>query len=171
MSKFFQKPYDVELYLPKNDREEFGPGAKDIQVCKSCQAVYYFKSWHHSDAPLPGIKRHIRQFKLTTCPACHMIAQHLYEGEVRIKGVPSQVGRELRRLIRSFGARASSRDCQHRIINVFTRPQNWVVTTTENQLAVRLAKKIRDAFKKVGVRIAHSHSPDDVGRAVVSFNQ
>ncbi len=50
------------------------------------------------------------------------------------------------------------------------------ITTTENQLAVKLAKKIKDTFKpacagrKVDMKISYSPAPSDVAYVKIVFS-
>ncbi len=99
-----------------------------------------------------------------------MAAHHLYEGELTIENVPAKVRKELSQLVKHFGKTATERDPQDRIIDIERKGASWRITTTENQLASRLAKKVRESFKKhVAVHISHSKEPYEVDRVRATF--
>lgn len=157
------------LYKPRTESQEFGQAKKNFRQCRDCGAVYSDKAWH-PDSPAKESATFGQQLFMTRCPACQMVANRQYEGVVIIQDIPQQYRHELLHMIRGFGVRAYAQDCQHRIIEIRQEENDkWVVTTTENQLAVRLAKKIREVFDKVQVRTAHSRQPDDVVRLWVRF--
>lgn len=109
------------------------------------------------------------QINFALCPADTMTSQGLYEGEITIEKVPRQYHVELLNLIKGFGSRAYTRDCQDRIIDIKKKGNNFVVTTTENQLAQKLAKKIKQVFNKVDLTISHSREPYEVERIIIKF--
>lgn len=112
-----------------------------------------------------------RELKIpfVTCPADAMIREGQFEGEVTITKIPSAYRTELLNLIENFGERAMERDNQHRVSNVQDDDDTIVVTTTENQLAVKLGKKIKHVFNKVDVDISYSEEPYQVARVSVQF--
>ena len=66
---------------------------------------------------------------------------------------------ELSNLVYSYGRKAFERDPQDRLVAVTQRGSAMEVTTTNNQQAVRLAKKIRDVFSKVTLAFSYSEEP------------
>ncbi|OHA84960.1 MAG: hypothetical protein A2408_02775 [Candidatus Yonathbacteria bacterium RIFOXYC1_FULL_52_10] len=94
----------------------------------------------------------------------------MFEGELVLRNLPAAIEEEVLRLVRGFGARALRRDSQHRIIAIEHLKGVWRITTTENQLAIRLAKKIRDTFKRATLAISHSREPFEVGRVNMVFS-
>jgi len=107
--------------------------------------VLFKKEWHHPDSKLLeqarlGWKKGVR---FTTCPACMMIKNHTYEGEVIIRNIPKKFEGELFRLITAYCTRATKRDPQDRVIAIKKQRGGYRVTTTEDELAVKLAKKIK----------------------------
>lgn len=172
MAKIFRRQYDVSLAKRKRDEDEFGPGKKGIIICPECGCAYFKKSWHHDFKGLPDVKEGKDipvKFKL--CPADQMIKNHQFEGEVRIKNIPQKYRADLEKLIAAFGKRAYNRDPMDRIINIKKSGANWIVTTTENQLANKLAKKISQTFKKSKVKTSFIQEPGDVARSVVEFGK
>ncbi len=170
MKNMFKRPYNIMLYKERAEFEEFGRAQKDFRLCRVCHAIYYSKSWHHlRTINISGVKKR-ETLWITKCPACKMVADNQYEGLVSIKNIPSRFENELQNMIKAYARRAYEKDCQHRLIALNKKDQsNWMVTTTENQLANRLAQKIRDVFDKVDVKISYSKEPDDVERVKVSF--
>ena len=100
-----------------------------------------------------------------------MIKNKQYEGEVIIKNVPEKYEVELINLIVSYNERAQKRDPQDRVITVEKYKEGYRFTTTENQLAVRLAKKIQSTFGKsrVDMHVSYSAEPYEVDRALLTF--
>jgi hypothetical protein len=171
MQNMFKKPKDIMLYKERTEEQEFGPPQKDYRQCQKCRAIYFSKSWHHGSliniAGLLGSRHKVWD---TTCPACKMMEDNQYEGVVVIENIPKKYQNELFHLIKGFGVRAFNRDCQHRIIAIQKEASyKWVITTTENQLAGKLAKKIQEVFDKVEVKSSYSKQPDDVERVRIEF--
>lgn len=172
MRKMFKQAKGILRYRERTGDQEFGPPQKDYRQCEKCRAIYYEKSWHHSNhinaASLVG-SRH--KFWVTHCPACKMTDDHQYEGIAIIENIPKKYQNELFHMIKGYGLRAYKKDCQHRVIAINKEEKGkWVVTTTENQLAAKLAKKIKEVFDKVEVKTSYSQEPDDVERVSVKFN-
>jgi len=174
MSKFFKKVFGNprKTNLPKS-AVEAGPRKKErypsFAVCKKCHDVYYKKSWHYetdflNDKELDGL-----EIKSVLCPADTMVRDGLYEGMMRVEDVPQKYRVELLNLIKGYGRRARMRDSQVRIIEIIQKKGEVVVTTTENQLASKLGKKIKETFKNVEVNISHSKEPYQVTRVDVVF--
>src|SRR3989338_5482889 len=162
MSNFFRKAYNVNLPKSKRESEEFGGGKKGLVLCKKCTSAYYKKSW---------------PVHFTVCPACQMIHNKQYEGRIKIKNIPVVSEDRLDDLIRGFCHRAFERDPLDRLINLEKSlpagrqdGSDWTVTTTENQLANKLAKKIKDAFSKVKSKTKFAGDPSDVVEITIEFS-
>ena len=171
MRKMFKKPHDIMLYRERTEEQEFGLPQKDYRQCQTCKAIYHDKSWHHGKGINPAslLGSHHKLW-LTRCPACKMIGEHQYEGIVVIESIPRKYQNELFHMINGYGLRAYKKDCQHRIIAITKEEQaKWIVMTTENQLAAKLGKKIKEVFDKVEVKTSYSTEPDDVERVFVKF--
>jgi chlorite dismutase len=74
-------------------------------------------------------------------------------------------------LVEAFGRRAKQKDNQHRIISIKKNKSDLVITTTENQLAVKIAKKIKNTFKKTDIKISYSPAPSDVVYIKLDFKK
>ncbi len=134
--------------IPKSKKEEqeFGPGQIGIVLCKECGAVYYYKGWHHRLEDYQKLSED-KRIKFTLCPACQMIKDKMYEGQVILKNVPINKKEEILNLVKNVGQRAFQRDPLDRIIEIQEKNNNLEILTTENQLAVSIGKQIKRAFK------------------------
>ena len=98
-----------------------------------------------------------------------MIKNRPYEGIVTVKNIPAEKEKELINLIKNFCQTAFSIDPRHRLIAIKKEGSNLTVTLTENELANKLGKKIRDAFKKVKIKTSFVGDPSDVVMVTVEF--
>ncbi len=159
--------YNIEFPPQKIEKKEFPLGEKGIIVCPVCHSVYYKKSWHHNQNKDSNAKPQIAK-KL--CPACQMIKDKEFEGQLVINNFPSNPKTDLIKLIKNFCQRAFERDPLDRLIDIQTKSGNLIITTTENQLAVKLAKKIKEVFNKYKVQIKISYSPEPSDVAYIKIN-
>jgi hypothetical protein len=164
------------LKIPQPVREaehdEYGQGHKGVTECPECHNVRFKKRWHRSLHELNAHVKSILQVdNKVLCHACRMTQDHLFEGELLIKECPERHQEELLRLIHHVGKQAKEIDSQHRIINIDkTDLEVYRVTTTENQLADRIAKKIKKAFNTVEIHSSHSKEPSKVDRIHITFH-
>ncbi|MHB1118064.1 MAG: hypothetical protein ACYCZ7_00840 [Minisyncoccota bacterium] len=151
--------------------DEFGKAEKKLVVCTRCHQARIGKKWRTAASLLAkNLTAHKEGVHFTLCPACTMITKKLYEGEIVINGVPPSRETELLHMIVSFGARAQEIDPQDRISAIeHTKKGQIRVTTTENQLAQKIAKKIKSAFKKTSIDITRSKEPFQVTRIQVQL--
>jgi hypothetical protein len=169
---FGKKKSSVKLPKQKQEgrRDEYGRSKQGIAVCKVCHGVKYKKEWHSPEGAFIKMGRHSKgDVHLVICPACSMVKGGVYEGEIKIDNVPVKIRTEILKLVAAYGARARKRDPQDRIVNIKKEGSSFVITTTENQLAVRLAKKIYSTFKKSELKISHGKEPHEVSRISISF--
>ncbi len=181
--------FDQKTPKAKKETEEMGPGREDIVICKECEAVYYYKSWHHKLEDYPELKKS-KNVKFTLCPACRMEKSGKYEGEIIIENLPEDIKEDIKKLAKNFGKRAKEKDPMDRIISIeektIKRPtarqrrkadsrkeikgqKKLRILTTENQLAQRLGEKINEVFgKDNNISISHSDK-EDVIRVRISF--
>ena len=182
--------YPLKLPREKREEQEFGPGKIDYLICPECHCVYFDKSWHHSlEQDIKRFKEE-KQVKFQLCPACQMIKDGRFEGEIIIENVPEQFREDIKKLAKNFGKRAFGIDPMDRIISfqekTVKRPstqrkkgassrkefeglKDIQILTTENQLAVRLAKKIDEIFGgKPKTSISYSKE-EDIVRIKISF--
>ena len=136
--------------MSKAAMSEFGPGKHDYIFCPNGEAVYYKKSWHHASdfflrMPEAAQDKGV-SFKL--CPSHEMEKNKQFEGQVVIKNIPAQVREELVRLIEHMGEHAMRRDVLDRVLGMRWAKDQLTVTTSENQLAQKIGRKIKETFKK-----------------------
>ena len=147
MPRFLPKNFSWHFPKSKKEEQEFAKAKKDIFVCQVCGAAYWYKSWHHSLDDYPG-KIESKDIKLTTCPACQMIKDNKYEGELVLENVGDNEKLEIENLINNFGQLAFKRDPMARIISIEEVAKGMLrILFTENQLAKKLAKKIVKTYK------------------------
>jgi len=135
------------LQKRKGEGREIISGAAGIITCPKCHAVYFKKSWHGSAGKLPGKGTGRLSTDVKLCPACTMIKGGLYEGIVTIKNTPLKRRTEIIGLVENFCSRAEERDPMDRLIAIKRDKNLLTITTTENQLAHKLAKHIVKSFK------------------------
>jgi len=150
--------------------EEFGPGKREFIFCPNGEAVYYKKSWHHASeffANPPGLRDKRIRFKL--CPAHEMQKNKQYEGEIIIKNVSVKFRKDLVRLVENMGTTAMRIDVLDRILDLKFRINELRITTSENQLAQKIAKKVQSSFKnKIRIKILRGKG-SDVVRISIAF--
>lgn len=168
MAKKFRSERKNRPTKPTIELEEFGKGRKGLIICPDCKAVYYKKSWHHDIAHFAGKEDVSVKFML--CPADQMIKNKQYEGKVVVKNAPKELEAEIAHLIKNVGFSAFEKEPMHRLISIEKVKGELVAFTTENELAVSMAKKIGSAHKKAKVKISFGREPSDVAIAVVWFD-
>jgi NMD protein affecting ribosome stability and mRNA decay len=124
------------------------------------------KGWHHL-VSLSETSRPPVTFK--RCPACEMIANHQYEGRIRISGVPERYLHDLMRFVHNAGERAFKKNPMHRVIAMKPAEAGWEITTTENRLANVIARNITRIFKGASMKAHFAGNPSDVEEITVTF--
>lgn len=154
---------------PVKEEQEYGSGKKSITLCKKCEAAYYKKSWHHDIMEYKNLREDNR-VTFTVCPACKMIANQKFEGEVILENVPGACMDEVIRNIKNTGALAYERDPMERLISIKNKGERIEVQTTENQLARAVAREVAQAFKGATVQTRWSKE-ESVVRLKVTFRR
>lgn len=154
--------YRKGFKLSHHDSEEFDSGKIDIMFCPEGDAVYYYKSWHHNLRKYQHLSENKNvQFKL--CPFHLMKKNRQWEGEVRVIGVPIKFRAEVKKAARNMSDEAYRRDPMHRILNIKETRKEFIIFTSENQLARHIAKKIAQSHKNhFSKRIHKGKSSDPV---------
>ena len=161
--------YDNKIILPRTEAREISKGKSGLVFCKACEAVYYKKSWHRNLRDYKNLKENLA-VKFSLCPACEMIKNRQFEGEIIIENVPAKIKSDLINLAKAFSKRAFERDPMDRLIDIKETKEELRITMTENQLAVRLAKKIKETFKKAELKITYSPEPSDMVYIKLTFD-
>lgn len=143
----------------RKEESEFGLGQKEFLTCFDCGVVYFDKSWHRS--LLEEKSKHLnenRQFKFTICPACKMKKDKVFEGEVviKFKAEGLRLKADILNTVRNSDKQGQDRDPLDRILWMEEKEDRMHVFTSENQLAVKIGKKLRSSFPKSTLEIKHS---------------
>lgn len=153
----------------KSEEQEYGPGKKSITLCKKCEAAYYKKSWHHGIEDYKNLREDNRVI-FAVCPACQMIADRKFEGELILENVPGGYKEEILRNIKNTGTQAYEKDPMDRIIAIREEGGRVQVQTTENQLARNIARQIERAYKNAKVETRWSKA-ESIVRLRVTFTE
>lgn len=174
MKKSIIKEEKIEFYNSRRNQHEFPKGKTGLVFCRICNAVYYKKSWHKNLRYYKNLREDL-PVNFSVCPACKMIENRQFEGEIAIYNVPEKISENLIHLVENFGQRAYFQDPLHRVIGVRKTREAIIITTTENQLAVKIAKKIKDTFKSaswiIEMKISYSPKPSDVAYIKIRFGR
>lgn len=122
-----------------------GKPRKDLTVCKTCGIYFAGKRWLHSTEAKRFKEETPVQF--TTCPACRMRQDGTFEGELIARQLPSGKKQGMLATIRNMGDRAYARDPLERILRIEDSAEGIRVLTSENQLAVRIGRELKQTFK------------------------
>ena len=160
----------------KKEEQEFGAGKKGFVICPDCNAAYYDKSWHHGlegavkDQLPEEFSDHDATFE--TCPTCQMKKDGVYEGEVIIKlGRPAEEYKEeILKAIHNSDEQAQDRDVTDKVLKIDDRGSEIHIYTSENQLAVKIGKKLDSAFKGGRLEIKYSEGEDTARVIWEKFN-
>ncbi|MEK9154529.1 MAG: hypothetical protein AAB596_00410 [Patescibacteria group bacterium] len=164
-----RKQYDNKIILPRREEHELPKGKAGLVLCRDCGASYYKKYWHHNLRNYKNPKEDAL-VRFSVCPACKMIENRQFEGKIVVENIPAKILSDLTNLAENFCRKAYLSDPLDRLIKIKKIKEGVLeITTTENQLAVRLAKKIKETFKKDKNEISYSPRPSDVVYVKISF--
>ncbi|MBI4653351.1 hypothetical protein HY750_03810 [Candidatus Kuenenbacteria bacterium] len=138
--------------------KQFIKGQKETSLCPKCKAIYYDKCWHKNSK---FFKENIKWAKKVLCPACKWTKTNLAEGVIILNLENNLREKEILNLVKNVGARAILRDPEDRVMKINKEKNKITILTTENQLAVSIAKQIKRAFKGE-LKIKWSHNEDAV---------
>ena len=146
----------------KKDEQEFGLAKKEFIICPNCKSVFFDKAWHHSleeDAKHLTDRKNIRS---KICPACRMEKDRTFEGELVITLSKEKMGEkgEIINVVKNSDEQARTHDPMDRVLWIESEGGKIRVLTSENQLAVRIGKKLESSFKGGILEIKHSHGED-----------
>lgn len=140
--------YSAGYKESRSTGEEFGPGKRDMALCPSCSAVYYYKSWHHNMLHFKGDVLKKQDMRVVLCPACAMWKDRHWEGELRIDGIPSQMRTQIKNTILSVADTAYDRDPMDRVFDIKEKGKTMQIFVSENQLTFSIARKLASSLKK-----------------------
>ncbi|MEF8846867.1 MAG: hypothetical protein V5A57_00290 [Candidatus Paceibacterota bacterium] len=185
-----QKTGDYKPRGPLSDEDKYDSGKEDYIICPDCNSVYEGKGWHHhSEFDIERLKKE-EEVRFEQCPACKMIEDKYFQGEIIIENPPANQKEQIKNTAQNYGEKAFKKDPLDRVISIgekkVERPTaqekrgkesrdevkgrtDIRILTTENQLAVRIAKKVNESLgRKADLDIKHSHR-DKVSRVRVKF--
>lgn len=131
----------------RHQAQEFGPGKTGIVLCPVCNSAYFYKSWHHDLGEYSGV-REDKKVSFKKCPACDMWSKREWEGEVRINDLPADKVEEVKRAALGTADQAYRKDPMDRVFDIKQLGKDLVIYTSENQLAMRIMRKLARSFKK-----------------------
>ncbi len=146
----------------KKDEQEFGLAKKEFIICPDCESVFFDKAWHHS---LEEDVKHLtdkKNIKFKICPVCRMEKDKTFEGELVITLSKEKLAEknEIINVVKNSDKQAQAHDPMDKILWIEYKGSEIRVLTSENQLAVRIGKKLESAFKGSALEIKHSHEED-----------
>lgn len=154
----------------RKEESEFGLGRKEFLKCSDCGLVYFDKSWHRS--LLEEKSEHLkedRQFKFTLCPACKMKKDKIFEGEVviKLKVQGLKVKSDILNAVKNSDQQGQDWDPLDRVLWTDDNGDEIKIYTSENQLAVKIGKKLHSSFP--GGKLEIQHSGEDIIRVCVEI--
>lgn len=155
-----QKKQRMDIKASRTEWRENPKGKSGIVFCKTCNAVYFKKAWHHNLRYHKSLTEDTA-VSFAECPACLAIKNNQFEGRIAISNVPKNITEHLENLVHAFTHRAFQKDPLDRLIAIKKTGNAMEITVTENQLAAKLAKKIESVFKKAVKTISYSRSKKD----------
>jgi hypothetical protein len=158
------KPWTNETFTKRVDHEagRHRPPRtpRGARVCQHCGAVYEKRRWVAAASTRSASLRALAAPALTICPACRMIADQRFGGEVRISGgyVPAHRA-AIERLVRNEAARAAEDNPTAAIVSLDRpAPRRLVVRTTTEHLAQRIGHALHKAMHgQVRYRFSHEN--------------
>ena len=150
----------------KKDEQEFGLAKKEFIICPNCESVFFDKAWHYSlEKDIKHLENRGSRFKnlkFKICPACRMEKDKTFEGELVITLSKEKLTEknEIINVVKNSDKQARAHDPMDRVLWIEYEGNEIRVLTSENQLAVRIGKKLESAFKGGTLEIKHSHEED-----------
>lgn len=143
----------------RKEESEFGKAGNEFIICRECNSVFFDKAWHHrleeeKDSHLKSSKK----IKFELCPACEMARDNLFEGEIiiKLKEGSEKFKTDILNTINNSDKQAMERDPMDRILRIEEKTDGIHVFTSENQLAVKMGKKLRTSFNGGKMEIQHT---------------
>lgn len=169
MEKKFKMQHKDKI-IPQEEWRGEMKGKEGLVFCRSCGSVYYKKFWHHNLRRYKNLRDDLA-VSFVLCPACKMIESKKFEGQVVVEGLPKNLFENVVNLAEAFCYRAYQKDPMDRLINIKKTNGGLTIFTTENQLALKLAHKIKDVFKKVDMKTSYAPSPTNAAYIILTFHQ
>ncbi|OGE77663.1 MAG: hypothetical protein A2751_00555 [Candidatus Doudnabacteria bacterium RIFCSPHIGHO2_01_FULL_46_14] len=154
----------------RKEESEFGKAGKEFIICPECDSVFFDKAWHHRLEEEKNAHLKIdRKIKFELCPACKMARDKLFEGElvISIKNKELSVKNNVLNTVKNSDKQARERDPMDRILRTEEKADGIHVFTSENQLAVRIGKKLKSSFG--GSKLQIKHGGEDITRVYIEI--
>jgi len=147
VKNFFPKNISASFPKSKKEESEFGKSKKGLIICPKCNAMSWKGSWWHESKVNSEIKKN-KHNGYSLCPACKMIENNEYEGEIIIENIDPKIRNSLINSIKNGGELGFKKDPEDRVISIEKDDHNGKINvlTTENQLALKIARKIKKSF-------------------------
>ena len=116
MDKKFKIQHKDKI-IPNGELKGALKGKGGLIFCKSCNSVYYKKSWHHNLRYYKNLREDLA-VSFMLCPACKMIESKKFEGQIVINDLPKNLHENAINLIEAFCHRARQKDPMDRLIDV-----------------------------------------------------
>lgn len=180
IKKYIQGKWAPRRPKSKKEEQEFGKSLKDLIICSECKSIYTKKKWIYDPLFLKSLKKTKTdlglnvedELRFSLCPACKMIKDKMFEGEITIFGFEEKDRAEILKIAKNVNSRAFQKDPLDRISEIKDLKDKLIIYTTENKLALLIAKQIQQAFKRYNVKkeIKFSHE-EDVVRVNLRFEE
>ena len=140
----------LQSFLQPPDEQNFD-NKKGITMCPECHAYYYEKAWHNSLDKFVGDKDEDsfseNEVHFELCPACQMKKSKTYEGEVVIELRDQSHREEVMNAVHNSDEQAREKNPMDRVLWVTDRGDGIHIFTSNNELAVKIGKKLDSAQK------------------------
>lgn len=144
--------------------QEFGLAKKEFVVCPECRSAYFHKSWHHNISEDAKHFHKDKPVRFELCPADKMKKEKRFEGQLAVSwdGVADTARTDILNTIRNSDRQAQEKDTLDRILWMEDTAGELKVYTSENQLAVRMGKKLKSSYRGSTLEIVMSHEEEPV---------
>ena len=153
----------------RRELEEFGPGKSGIILCSEGDAAYYQKAWHHDLEKYRELSEE-KSVTFKLCPFHELKKSRRWEGEVRLIDIPEEFRSDILRAAENVSNEARRRDPMHGILDIQKRRNAISIYTSENQLAQKIAKRIRASHKHHILEAIHRGKDSDAVLVLLEWN-
>ncbi len=155
MFKFFSKNFLWESGAAEGKRDRTRLKRGPVQ-CRKCGSISFRGRWHRpSDKIVPGLKRE-KEIETALCPACSMVQEEKYLGELIIENIPETKKEELINLIKKFCNLSFEENPINRLISLEEIARGMArVLVTDKRMVKRLSDKLKKVYK-LKAKIIHS---------------
>ncbi len=144
MKRRMDEMYDMKLKDPYMDRNIY----KDPTICPTCKLIYHNKRWFWDEKLYDELMSKKSEVNFKECPACRKISDHYPLGVVYFDkdGLRPDEFENLKRRIANEAEYEIKRNPLARIIKEYEQDGYYVVETTTETLAKKIAKAVQKTF-------------------------